>query len=303
MSDIPGNQQSNVRKPTQGPAIPVFSQSIVIEWEYDIVPEWGQLVTGQTPPLASAVIQPATVHTEIPVPEGLAHPAADTGLTAAQPLGEPLPKASMGAGRQPESDGAAQSGAFYPNQVYSGIKGYAPAFSLKKKRLPALLITGVAVFVVIITGLLISGLRHHNGSVPADAGANSSMETTASASEPQEMFAEQEAFAATLYEKLQEALVSMSKDFTQDQVFLEAVSQAKLTDVVFSDNRLDFSIMLPDPRAESLDQLGVANYTPHSGAQAYIRDNYAKLCDMDKMTTVILIPATLYPKKTRTVLW
>jgi hypothetical protein len=145
------------------------------------------------------------------------------------------------------------------------------------------------VLVVIIAGLLISGLlRHDGGSAPADADSSGMS---------QKMTAEQEAFAAELYQKLPDALVSMSEQFSQDPVFLEAVSQAKTTDLVFYDDRLDFSVMLPDPRAESLDQLGIADYTPHSGAQGYIRDNYPKLCDMKNMTICLLYKATLYPQK------
>lgn len=43
----------------------------------------------------------------------------------------------------------------------------------------------------------------------------------------------------------------------------------------------------PDPRASSLDKLGIEPYTPYSGhsaAQTYIRDGYAKLCRMEGIT-------------------
>lgn len=216
----------------------------------------------QARPVAGQTAPPASsvIQPEMPVPEGMTRSAADTGTRATEPPGEP--------------------------------------FSVQNKRLSLPLIAGTAVFAVIIAGLLITGLfRHYNGSAPADTGNISSMEATSTTGKPQKMTEQQEEFAATLFKKLPEVLVSLSKDFTQDPVFLEALSQAKLTDVVFSDNQVDFSIMLPDPRADSLDQLGVSSYIPHSGAQAYIHDNYAKLCDMDKITTVILIPATLYPKK------
>jgi hypothetical protein len=257
MPGIPENQQSGDSKPTQGPAIPVFTQSAVIGWEYEIV-----LARRQ--------------------------PAGDAGFTAAPFSNESAPEMAFGAVQQPQPGSFVQSGAFHPPE----------------KKLPVPLIAGVAVFAVIIAGLLISGLlRYYNGSVPADTGvsanssANSSPSAASVAGRLGEMTEAQKTFAAALFEKLPGALVRMSKQFTQDPVFLEAVSQAKLTDLAFGDGQMDFNIMLPDPRAESLDQLGVASYTPHSGAQAYIRDNYTRLCNMDQMTTCVLVQAKLYPKQ------
>ena len=65
-----------------------------------------------------------------------------------------------------------------------------------------------------------------------------------------------------------------------DELFLAAAKQAFYANPVFDDYSLTVTLMLPDPRAESLEKLGIAPYQPRSGAQAYIRDSYEKLRQM-----------------------
>ncbi|MDI9499063.1 MAG: hypothetical protein QM270_11355 [Bacillota bacterium] len=106
------------------------------------------------------------------------------------------------------------------------------------------------------------------------------------------------AFAAELESRLPDALRAMADmGNNNDPVLLQAISQAKLVSVTFHDGQADVSFSLPDPTAASLDQLGIAQYIPYSGAQAYIRDNYARLCDMGRVTSLVLLEATLLPRE------
>lgn len=102
---------------------------------------------------------------------------------------------------------------------------------------------------------------------------------------------------AEIEQKLPDALLETAKQFMQDPLFLSAVEQAKLGDCVFDGNTLNITVLMPDPRSENLDRLGIADYNAHSGAQAYIRDNYAKLCAMKGITDYVAYEEKIFLKK------
>ena len=109
----------------------------------------------------------------------------------------------------------------------------------------------------------------------------------------QALTGEQQAMLDTLAQKFPEALPGLASQILDDKAFLAAAAKASYTDPVFDIPGLGITMLLPDPRAESLGKLGIEPYTPGSDARAYIRENYAKLCGMDTPDR-IEIPVTLY---------
>gem|GEM_PF-6223235 len=171
------------------------------------------------------------------------------------------------------------------------------------------MIGGIAIFVAIIVVVLIPGWLNQDYVADGQAaltdsehraGISTRSPNTPGASTPsapaakvQALSQEQQKILDTLALKFPELLPGLAKEVSDDQLFLAAAEQAAYKNPVFQDYGLDITLLLPDPRADSLDRLGIAQYTPHSGAQAYISENYAKLCRMDTADR-IEIPVTLY---------
>ena len=131
-----------------------------------------------------------------------------------------------------------------------------------------------------------------------DTTATSPMQTSYSTPDSQPASDTQKAFAAALESNLPEALKQMADNRNNnDPVFLKAISQVKLVSVTFNGDQADISFSLPDLQPSACISSGITQYVPYSGAQAYIRDSYAKLCDMGKVTNLALLKATLTPRK------
>jgi len=114
----------------------------------------------------------------------------------------------------------------------------------------------------------------------------------------QTLTAEQQGLLDTFEQKFQEVLPGLiGQIMLSDKPFLAAAGQAFYTDPVFDEYGLTVTLMLPDPRAGSLDKLGLAQYTPHSGAQAYIHENYEKLRRMEGITDWLEYPVTFQLQK------
>ena len=108
---------------------------------------------------------------------------------------------------------------------------------------------------------------------------------------------DQQMILDTLTQKFPEALPGLASRVLDDKVFLAAAGKASYIDPVFDVSGLEITLLLPDVRAESLDKLGIEQYTPGSDAQAYIRENYAKLRGMDTPDRIEM-PVKFYFEKT-----
>lgn len=177
------------------------------------------------------------------------------------------------------------------------------------------IVGGIAVFAVVVVTLLASGLLHQNivpvgspaieTSVPGAGvstytaqNASTSSAPPASSSAPsvqtQQLTQEQQSMLDTLSQKFPEVVPELAKEITNDPLFLAAAAQAHFENPVFGTGGLEITLLLPDPRAGSLDKLGVEPYTPYSDAQAYIRDNYVKLRGMEAIADWVEYPVTLF---------
>ncbi len=166
---------------------------------------------------------------------------------------------------------------------------------------------GIAVFAVVVVALLVPGWLQRDAAVggPASTAMESSETETyplsaPNASDPssspaqtQEVTREQQALLDTLTQKFEELLPGLIKEAMDEKLFQAAAKQAMLADPVFKDDGLYATLLLPDPRAGSLNKLGIESYIPHSGAQDYINENYAKLCGMDTPDRIEM-PVTFY---------
>ena len=184
----------------------------------------------------------------------------------------------------------------------------APSSDRPQGKMNWLIIGGVAIFTLVVGVLLGSGLLRQNtvpiGSPPADSTAPGAEASTgaaqnapipsASPSQTQELTQEQQAMLDTLAQKFPEVVPTLVDEITNDPLFLAAVGQAHYETPVFGTGGLEITLLLPDPRADSLDKLGVGPYTPGTDAQAYIRDSYAKLRQMEGITDWVEYPVTLF---------
>ena len=110
--------------------------------------------------------------------------------------------------------------------------------------------------------------------------------------------AEQQGLLDTLAPKFREVLPGLiDQIMISNESFIAAAGQAFYKDPVFDDYGLTVTLMLPDPRAASLDKLGIERYTPRSGAQAYIRENFEKLSRMEGVTDWLEYPVTFQLEK------
>ena len=153
--------------------------------------------------------------------------------------------------------------------------------------------TGVAAVVIIVALLLVPGLLKQDttGTNPPSGPAGNDLPATAD--QGQGLTQEQQATLDQLTQQFPEKINDLATGVLDDKAFIAAAGQATLTNPVFGPQGLDITMLLPDPGAESLDKLGIESYTAYSGAQGYIRDNYAKIIAMDTPDR-IEIPVSFY---------
>ncbi len=164
-----------------------------------------------------------------------------------------------------------------------------------KKKVNWVAVGGITVFAAVIVMLLVSGLLWKNAAVggpPATVANSAGTEASAQPAQnadtshalpahTQELKQTQHELLNTLVQKFPEALPCLAKEVTSDNLFLAAVAQASYVNPVFDEHGVTITLLLPDPRKSSLDKLGIEPYASHSGARAYISENYEKLCRMD----------------------
>ena len=203
-----------------------------------------------------------------------------------------LNAASSSDAAQPKPE-AAQP-AFDPAQHATNAKQPALQRPWWKRKwfLPAVVIAAVLVIVfLVVPGL--SNKDAPNAGLPSSPTENEPSASPAPAGGAQAITGEQQAMLDALAQKFPEALPGLARQVLDDEAFLAAAGKASYTDPVFDVSGLDVTMLMPDPRAESLDKLGIEPYTPNSDARAFIRENYATLCGMDTPDR-IEIPVTLY---------
>jgi len=249
----------------QGPAMPQY------------------IASGKTPdptpadPPAALPLSEDTPEIQMPARPGKPEPEAQA--KAAQPGSAPNPISQSMPAPAGQAASDAGAGRQQPPPVGTG------------RRLGPPIIIGIAAFAVVVAGLfLLIFLKPHASTASLPVG------------QTQELTADQQALLDDLAQKLPGALEDAAKQFTQDPLFLSAVAQAKLGDCAFDGNTLNVTVLLPDPRAENLNRLGIADYAAHSGAQAYIHDNYPKLRAMEGLTDYVAYRTQLFPQDLNGVL-
>lgn len=147
------------------------------------------------------------------------------------------------------------------------------------RRLGAPVIAGIAGFAVVVAGLLLLAFLLP----PAYVLPVMAPEITAPSSiglTQEQLTAQQQALLDTLAQKLPDALRETAKQYGDDRAYLAAISRVKIESCVFEEYAITVNLLLPSPKSENMETLGVESYRPHSGAQAYIRENYDKLCGL-----------------------
>ena len=158
--------------------------------------------------------------------------------------------------------------------------------------MPAGIIAAVlAVVIIVIPGILSQDAA--DAGPPSSLTESESSAPTVTASGTQELTGEQQVMLDTLAQKFPEAIHGFASEVLNDKAFLAAAEKASYKDPVFDVSGLSITMLLPDPRAEGLDKLGIEPYVLNSDARVYIQNNYATLCRMDTPDR-IEIPVTLY---------
>ena len=170
-----------------------------------------------------------------------------------------------------------------------------------EKRTNFVVIGGIAVFGVIVIGLLAAiffkqnkspalsenmsaGSSHYTAYIPSPAEASESAfipseEPTGTAAptseQPQELTAQQQAMANEIVSRLSQHMPEQSAQVSTDVLFQAALNNVKIEKIVFSESTIAVALLFPDPK--KLKTLDIEPYEPHSGAQDYIKQKYAEL--------------------------
>ena len=215
------------------------------------------------------------------------------------------------------SDGLRDSKTSNPETVEPITVSNAPLSP--RRKLDWVVAGGVMIFVLIVSILLIPGWLLNDApadiltatfprgeepgvsSLPAQTTTPTSSSPSESTSPPantQQLTGEQQAMLDILEQKFPEVLPGLiNKVIISDAVYLSAAGQAFYREPVFDGYSLTIKLILPDPRANSLDKLGISRYVPHSGAQEYIRENYEKLIRMEGIADWLEYPVTFHYQK------
>lgn len=160
------------------------------------------------------------------------------------------------------------------------------------------LIGGVAVFAVIICVILVLMLiRPANptttvqyADISSTAAAWTPVQSVNAVSKP--AFNEQPVLE-DIGQKLSQYVMEQGKQLSNDSLFLAAIKNVKFEKSSFTENNVEISLLLPDPKVDSLKQLDIKPYVPYSGAQAYLQVNYAKLLQVNTLKDTAAFDANL----------
>jgi len=160
-----------------------------------------------------------------------------------------------------------------------------------KRRVNLYVLGGVAAFIAIVGAVLYLGVfgiqaiqNFPDTMVPA-VGGPADMEPTLSVDE--------EIIMAEITSKLPGKIEEASMDSMYIPLLQNAVTSARITAPEFSDYGVKVTILLPDPGIENLRSLDIAPYTPFSGAQDYIRENYQNLKNVATIPAYMAIDVNL----------
>ena len=233
-------------------------------------------------------------------PAPLAPPAAIIPATVPQ---EPTPNEPVQTGES----GYVQAQAASPEQASPPAEDDA-APSRPAKKTNWVVVGGIALFAVVIVALLAPGLFLKDSEAGGELSALSENEIPTAAINPADdnpgastlrlPANEQQSILDMLEQSFPELLPGLVEQvMISDEPFIAAAKKAYYTDPVFDDYSLTVTLMLPDPRIESLGALGITTYTPRSGAREFIEINYEKLCRMEGITDWLEYPVTFVYQK------
>jgi len=160
-----------------------------------------------------------------------------------------------------------------------------------KRRVNLYVLGGVAAFIAIAGAVLYLGIfgtrsiQNLPDTMVPTVGSPADMEPTLSVDE--------EIIMAEITSKLPGKIKEASMDPMYIPLLQDAVASARITAPEFSDYGVSVTVLLPDPGIENLRSLDIAPYTPFSGAQNYIRENYQNLKNVAAISDCMAIVVNL----------
>ncbi|MEL7608894.1 MAG: hypothetical protein AAGU74_05270 [Bacillota bacterium] len=155
---------------------------------------------------------------------------------------------------------------------------------------------GIAVFVLLVVALLVlSRIAQQNVLSSLGVDQPTPYVPVQQTQPPESGLSEQQkaALIAEINEKLFAAIQEEGPEVSPDPVFLAAIKSASYSNVVLSDYDAVVTLLLPDPSADSLSKLNIPAYAPGTGGRAYIRENYAKLLQINTPGVMIQVDVRL----------
>jgi len=177
----------------------------------------------------------------------------------------------------------------------------------KKRKVNPYILGGVAIFIAIAGALLYLGIfsvarRSQNvGDAEQPVQRTPYIEDINDEDSNQEdpvmqepgLTEEEENILAEIVNILPGKIEEASRDSMYISLLQAAAANAQIIDPEFSDYGVTVTVLLPDPSIESLRNLNIAPYTPLSGAQVYIKENYQNLKNMAAINECMAIDVNL----------
>lgn len=177
-----------------------------------------------------------------------------------------------------------------PSPALGNTVKQGPLRMQKKIKINWFIAGGVALFAIIIAVVLISLLQQTGGgaavsqigsvgvqtsSVPDQAISIPTPARQQAAEQPEKLTAQQQAVLEDIFLQLPEQMPEQSAQVNTDAIFQAALKNARIKEIIFQQGTINITLLFPDPM--KLQSLNVNPYVPRSGAQAYIKQAYAKL--------------------------
>ena len=176
-----------------------------------------------------------------------------------------------------------------PPPTLSELLNIPPAQA--KRKINPYILGSVAAFIAIAGAVLYFGMfgiraiQNLPDTMVPTVGSPADMEPALSVDE--------EIIMAEITSKLPGKIREASMDSMYIPLLQDAVASARITDPVFSDYGVKVTVLLPDPGIVNLRSLNIAPYTPFSGAQKYIRENYQNLKNVATISAYMAIDVKL----------
>jgi len=238
--------------------------------------------------ITAPALQTAPKHTQPPGPQTASQHTQPSDLQTAPQYTQPPGPQTAPQNTQPPAPQYTQPPDSSPPTL-SELLNIPPAQT--KRKITPYVLGGVAAFIAIAGTVLymgISGIRSIQNlpdtMVPA-VGSPADMQPNLSVDE--------EIIMAEITSKLPGKIKEASMDSMYIPLLQDAVAGARITAPEFSDYGVKVTVLLPDPGIESLRSLNIAPYTPFSGAQDYIRENYQSLKNVGAISVYMAIDVNI----------